>query len=380
MGKVVVMNVCAKHPPYDGRVYQKISKTLLKCGYEVHNTSPNIDSGVTEDGIFLHGFRQGKGLLNRIGSFSRLKKSIEEVKPDCMFCHEPDALMVAYRYYRKEKKRRNTKLFFDCHEAYEHWFDNITPIKTINRIAGVILMRIINYTVSRIDGVTSVNNTMTERFKKYNSNSYFLPSVYKIDNSDDYIENGSTEVVYMGQFGNSKQKEMLLKAAKILKEKGILVKVTIIGGEKRSDINADSFESIVQKEHLEEYFDIKGWMPAEEAFNLLPKYGVGMMRFDSYTMPGNYAMPNKLFEYMAYGLAILSCKLNLEIKQIIEENQCGILLEKEDGEDLANALLYIKEHTHNIIQMKYNSFRVTAEKYNWDSYKSLLRQLVEGNP
>lgn len=375
MTKKIVMNVCAKHPPFDGRVYDKISKTLLSCGYEVHNSSPNIESEITDDGIYLHGFKQGKGLIRRIKSLSELKKLIKTVHPDCMICHEPDALFTAYKYYKKEKKR-NIRLYFDCHEAYEHWFDSATSIKPFNRLVSHILMSKINRTVSKIDGVTSVNNTMTDRFKKYNKNSFFLPSVYKMDNTNDYVENNSTELVYMGQFGKSKQIEMFVGAAKILKERGINSRITIIGGNKNGKRIPGSLEDIVEKEHLKEYFVFKGWMPRETAFRELTKYGVGIMRFDSYTMPGNYAMPNKLFEYMSMGLAILSCQLNIEIAKVIQENNCGVLIESETAEALADALIYVKDHSNEIIHMKHNAYLATVEKYNWTKYKDLLRRLI----
>ena len=378
MKNKVVMNVCAKHPPFDGRVYDKESKTLLKCGYEVHNSSPNITSQLTKDGIYLHGFPQGTGIIQRIKSLSALRKVIEEVHPDSMTCHEPDALFVAYNYYKAEKRKRRIRLYFDCHEAYEHWFDNATKYNVLNKCAGKILMTMINQTVARIDGVTSVNNTMTQRFKKYNSNSYFLPSVLKTDSNVDYESNHSSDLVYMGNFGASKQVEMFTGAAKILKEKGIKIKIAIIGGTKEEERNEESFENIVERENLQEYFDIKGWMPREKAFSELKQYGVGIMRFDSYTMPGNYAMPNKLFEYMSFGLAILSCDLNIEIKHIIEEHNCGILIENETAEALANAMIYIKDHPDAIESMKQNSYMATAEEYNWQSYEKLLKHMVEG--
>lgn len=377
MSKNVIMNVCAKHPPFDGRVYDKISKTLVRCGYEVHNTSPNIESALTDDGIYLHGFQQGKGMLQRIRSLSALRKVIEKVKPDCMICHEPDALFAAYKYYKKEKKKRAVKLYFDCHEAYEHWFDHATKIKPFNRLVGIVLMAMINGTVKKIDGVTSVNHTMTERFKKYNGNSHFLPSVYKTDNLVTYEENHSTDLVYMGQFGKSKQIEMFIGAAKILKRKGIICPITIIGGVKSGEKVPGSLEDIAEKEQLQDYFVFKGWMPREEAFAELSKYGVGIMRFDSYTMPGNYAMPNKLFEYMSFGLAILSCRLNIEVEKIIEENNCGVLIESETASALAKAMIYIKQHPLEIEQMKQNAYMAAAEKYNWKNYEGLFKQLIE---
>ena len=183
----------------------------------------------------------------------------------------------------------------------------------------------------------------------------------------------------MGQFGKSKQIEMFVGAAKILKSKGIVCTITIIGGNKSGERVPGSLEDIVEKEQLQEYFVFKGWMPREEAFAELSNYGVGIMRFDSYTMPGNYAMPNKLFEYMSLGLAILSCRLNVEIKRIIEENKCGVLIESETAEALAEAMIYIKNHPVEIEQMKRNAYMATAEKFNWKTYEALLKNLVEGS-
>lgn len=295
-----------------------------------------------------------------------------------MICHEPDALFIAYKYYKKEKRKRLVRLIFDCHEAYEHWFDNVTRCKTINTMIGKILMFTINQVVKKIDAVTSVNNTMTERFKKYNRNSFFLPSVYKLDNTWNYISNQNTDLVYMGSFGKSKQAEMFIGAAKILKEKGILAKIAIIGGSRPDEKNSNSFEAVVEKEGLEEYFDYLGWLKREEAFNKLGEYGVGIMRFDSYTMPGNYAMPNKLFEYMSYGLAILCCGLNIELKAIIEKYKCGVVIESETAEALAEAIIYIKNNPQAIENMKNNSYMATIEEYNWQNYEQLLKHIIEG--
>ena len=163
----------------------------------------------------------------------------------------------------------------------------------------------------------------------------------------------------------------------LIPAKGIPCKITIIGGNKSGEVKPGSLEDIVKKEQLQDYFSFKGWMPREEAFKELKKYGVGIMRFDSYTMPGNYAMPNKLFEYMTLGLAILSCQMNVEIKKVIDENECGILIESETSEALADAMIFIKDNPERILKMKRNSYEATVKKYNWNSYKELLRRLVE---
>lgn len=379
---MIVMNVCAKHAPYDKRVYDKIGIQLTKIGYEVHSSAPNIQDIVTDQGIHLHGFFQGKGIINRLKSSKNLYKIIESVKPDCMICHEPDALWIAYRYYKKEKKRRKIRLVFDCHEAYEIWFtvyNNITPIKIVNRCIDFIIDKRIKHYVKRIDAVTSVNHTMAERYSHYNINSYMIPSI----NSDDVkcetiIQQNDIKFVFYGAFAQSRQIEMMMGAAQLLKKNGIVCEMGVIGGEPDQE-SKDRFIQLAKNKGVAEYFHYWGWLDKQQSIECMKQYSVGLMRFDSYVMPGNYAMPNKLFEYMANGLAILGCKENVEIAKVVNENNCGYLIEKETAESLYEGIKWFLNNPKELIMMQQNGQRASIEKYNWNHYRQVLQVVVEGS-
>lgn len=379
MNGIKILNLCAKHPVFDGRVYDKISLTLRDRDYEVHNTSPNAETFVSKDNIHIHGFKQEKGFIKRILSLKLLYKLCFDISPDFIFAHEPDALFIGFIYYIRNKKK--SQLYFDCHEAYEIYYNEKTPFKLLDSILNGLLMRVIDFIVKRIDGVTSVNNTMTERYSKINTNSFMLPSItssrYSISGFEPYQKLNSS--VYFGQYGNSKQKEMFLKAASILKSKGIKHKITIIGGEDVNGSTDQSFETYVNKKNLSSYFEFYGWLDKEEAFKYIRQYPVGIMRFDSYTMPGNFAMPNKIFEYMSNGLAILGCEKNIEIAKIINMEKCGILIPEETGECLAEAIIYINEHPDDILEMRKNAFSASQTKYNWNFYGDLLETIISKN-
>ncbi|MDO4564033.1 MAG: glycosyltransferase [Clostridia bacterium] len=373
-----VLNVCAKHPPFDGRVYKKIGLTLRDLGYGVHSTAPNAKDETTKDDITIHGFTQKKGILGRIASHKALYRLCSEIKPDVMIAHEPDALFVAYKYYKRERKRRKIKLIFDCHEAYEHWHDQKLGLPFLEKRMNQIVMSAINRKIARIDGVTSVNQTMTENFAKFNTNSWMLPSVpskqYALAGINEKVQRNST--VFFGQFGVSRQKEMLLCAAEILKNKGINHTIAIIGGDGKSEEDS-LFMREAQKRGVSEYFHFYGWMESERAYKVLSEYAVGMMRFDSYTMPGNYALPNKLFEYMAYGMAVIACSENIEEAGIIRESDCGVLIESETGDALAEGIIKAWADPDALERMRKNAFCAIREKYNWDVYGEVLRNIIE---
>lgn len=376
MQKIRVANVCAKHPADDKRVYDKLSITLIERGYEVHNTSPNILSTVTKDGVNLHGFEQKPGFLNRLLSLRGLYKLCVRIHPDAMLAHEPDALVVAYLYYSLNRKRQGVRLIFDCHEAYEYWFTGKLGFPLFEKLINSFVVATINGIVRRIDGVTSVNQTMTDRFAKMNKNSHMIPSVTASECTAGINQQGKNyNVAFFGYFGHSRQKSMLLEATDILKQKGVECSIGIIGGE-HSGNNNESFEELVSRKGLSDYFVFHGWLPREQAFEQLRLYGVGMMRFDSYTMPGNYALPNKMFEYMANGLGVLACEKNIEVGAIIRENKCGLLIPDETGESLADALQYIKCHPEKVIQWQKNALLASQLKYNWEIYGDVLESVV----
>ena len=298
MKQTRILNLCAKHAVDDGRVYHKLGKTMVSYGYLVHNTSPNVESHISIDNIHIHGFLQRAGFVNRVFSLKRLYNICVEVAPDVIFAHEPDALIIGYIFYVRNKKKYSTKLFFDCHEVYEYWFDGKTRSKYLNTLLNFFIKNLINILVSRITGVTSVNNTMTERFKKINQNSYMIPSITAEENLPNSIDSPKLKScsVFFGQFFLTEFKQMLIDAATILKENGIHHCISIIGGERGMGEGSTTFEKMIKEKDLTDYFKFFGWLNRNESFKLMRQYPIGIMRFDSFYTKDNYGMPNKIFE------------------------------------------------------------------------------------
>ena len=76
--------------------------------------------------------------------------------------------------------------------------------------------------------------------------------------------------------------------------------------------------------------------------------------------------PNKLFNYITLGLAVLSVDL-LAITQIIQETNCGIILQKRDAPLLAQELMKLLNDKATLSALQQKSIIATEEKYNWES-------------
>ena len=88
------------------------------------------------------------------------------------------------------------------------------------------------------------------------------------------------------------------------------------------------------------------------------------------------AMPNKLFEYMAAGLPIISSNFPLW-KGIVEGNQCGITVNPLKPEDIAKAIVCFHNNPKLRKKMGKNGRQSVIEKYNWDKENKKLFQVYE---
>jgi glycosyltransferase involved in cell wall biosynthesis len=97
--------------------------------------------------------------------------------------------------------------------------------------------------------------------------------------------------------------------------------------------------------------------------------------------PYHTAFPRKMFEYMACGLPIIASNLKA-INRMITDTNCGILVEPDNPEAFAKAVIYLINHREEALVMGENGRQAVMENYNWAGeaqkllklYRSLLNK------
>ncbi len=82
---------------------------------------------------------------------------------------------------------------------------------------------------------------------------------------------------------------------------------------------------------------------------------------------------NKIYEYMAGGLAIIASNLPTW-KEIIEGRSFGITVNPKSPRDIASAVDYLLDNPEVLNQMSENGFKAFNEIYNWDIEKEKFLQ------
>ena len=101
---------------------------------------------------------------------------------------------------------------------------------------------------------------------------------------------------------------------------------------------------------------------------------VGLLPFSA-ELGYDLALPNKLFEYMAAGLAVLSSDL-IELRRIVDEERVGRLFDGSPS-GLARELEWFLDHPDELLEMRTRAHSAAQQRYNWAAQENVL---VEAYP
>lgn len=121
--------------------------------------------------------------------------------------------------------------------------------------------------------------------------------------------------------------------------------------------------------------DYLGWQDRKDITLLLGRARVGLVVL--HPIP-NYLLsyPVKLFEYMAAGLPVIASDFPLW-RDIIEDANCGIMVEPFNTNALATSIQWLIEHPEEAEEMGKRGQKAVISKYNWGKEAEKLLELYK---
>jgi glycosyltransferase involved in cell wall biosynthesis len=165
--------------------------------------------------------------------------------------------------------------------------------------------------------------------------------------------------LHIGSLGYIHNCSYIIDAAIFLKDLGYEDKINIVfigDGIERRDL-----EKVVTEKGIENVF-FMGSLPKHN----LP-YWLVYAKATLFTTLNNSVQdtssPNKIFDSFASGLPIIQTTQGW-IKDLVDEYNCGINVNPEKPEEMANAMIYLIENDRNRIEMGENAFHLAKTKFN----------------
>lgn len=360
-----VCHITTVHPRTDTRIFLKYCKIFAQnygscslivadgkgsCQNELVNV---LDVGKSRNALFRVIF----------GSFRVVRKALN-IDVDVYHLHDPE-LVFAGIFLRL----LNKTVIMDIHEdAPNQMKDKHYLCSSIRNIFALTLFLLEKILFRFFSGLVSATPHLKKLYRKYNNNiigiyNYLLLSelkndVHVIQNSQSY------KICFVGGIEEGRGIRQLIDSLPYINPKVEL----ILGG----NFPDQDFLKILKKSKGWAYVDYRGYLTRDDMEKVFSECVIGVVPF----LPARNhinSLPNKIFEYMGAGLAILGSDFKYW-KMIIEENETGYCVDTTDRMLIASQIKLMLDDEAGLKKMGENGVHLVKTKYNWDSQmESLLR-------
>ena len=374
---VKVCMITTAHSPLDNRIFYKEAISLMKAGYEVSVigcTKSRIEG--EKNGIDIIGLEKGAGLKSNLLLWSDLAHEALNKDADIYHCHEPESFFVAL-YLRLFHGK---KIVYDVHEYYI----DVIPLASLPmKMFLSFMLYLVEPLFCRFaEAVITADDGIAKRYFKFIKDVYVIfnfPTFDVFIDVDSIIRNekypGNFVMIYVGGLSEERGILELIKATHEASKVHPEVKLVIIG-EFRTKNFRDICIEYVRSNGLGDNVEFLGYVPHKEVPEYINASNVGTALFHPTRRFAKTAYPIKLFEYMICGKPVLVSNLPA-IRKIIEESECGLLVDPMNIYEVAKAIIFMLEHPQDTKAMGYSGRRAVQNKYNWLKMETELLKLYK---
>lgn len=167
-------------------------------------------------------------------------------------------------------------------------------------------------------------------------------------------------IVYVGDLTEARGVPSVVFAIRKLLDGGDRFKLVIVGTGRYEE----AIRASVRENNVSESVEFLGFVPHEGLPTVLGNCDIGIIPHIG-TRHNNLTLPNKIFDYMAVGLPVVTTDLK-PIERIVEETGAGIVYRGGKINTLVDALRHLKDSAIRD-RMRKSGLVAVAKHYNWQN-------------
>jgi len=365
-----IIHLTTAHPRYDARIFIKEVKTLavsfshnivLMVADGKGNEKDEKSGASIYDLGRLPGGRLGRLFFGSWRSFIEIRK----YKPVIIHFHDPELIPIAMLL-----KIVGGKVVYDIHEDLPRQILSKDWIPaTFRKPIAFFMTGIETLAASIFDAIVPATPKIAARFHENKTKMIQnFPIVTEVSLTAPIpYEKRPFAFAYPGYISKYRGIHEVVQALHLIKDiEGIRLD---LAGEFSPPILVEELRALPGWELVTYH----GWISRERLSHLLGSARAGLVLH--HPIPNEIdAQPIKLYEYMSAGLPILASDFPL-LKQIIEGERCGLLVDPLDPEAIAAAMRWIIDHPVEAEAMGQRGRQAVLRVYNWDKEAAKLIDL-----
>lgn len=358
---MIIVHFTSVHPRTDTRIRVKQTAFLAKStSAKVMLFVQDGQGSETDEYMGVQVVDIGPKPVNRIarmikGSFC-MWQALRRVRPDVAHFHDPELIPVGLAL-----RLSRIKVVYDVHENVpetimkREWIPRLfrkaisVCMAGLEKIAGKLFDRIVVVTPAIGRRFPETKTVMVQNFPIKGE----LASIQGRPYSDrPYV------FTYVGGLTRERAAIEMVEALAYINYKA-KVKLHLAG-----NFRPTSLQKKLEKKTGWNSVIFHGWANREDMAAILGQSRAGLVLF--HPAPNHLdSQPNKLFEYMSAGIPVIASDFPLW-REIVDGSGCGLLVNPQDPEAIAQAMNWILDNPQKAQQMGENGKLAVEEIYNWE--------------
>jgi glycosyltransferase involved in cell wall biosynthesis len=273
-------------------------------------------------------------------------------------------------------RRSGAKLVYDSHELYVER----NRKNTASRVGKFLLSQLESFLIRRTDAVITVNESIADELsRRYRIRT---PTVVMNTPSRTFHPVNRNVTSLRESLGIKSDYRLLLYAGLITFNRGLENLIQSLVYLPDCHLVFMGYGNDEYKKHLleltrrigvESRVSFFGPVPPDEVTIYAASADLGVAPIENACLSYYYCSPNKVFEYIQAGLAVVASDFP-ELRRVIHQHDIGYTFNPDDPRDISRAVNYIFENPEHWQRMKQNTL-TASQYYNWENESKKLLNL-----
>jgi glycosyltransferase involved in cell wall biosynthesis len=366
------MHICqitSMHRWNDDRIYERACRCLVDLGHQV-TLIAIAEKDCIVNGVEVIALKPRTGWKRRWHSSKEALEIAKKVEADVYHFHDPDLLP-----WMNKLSADGKVVVYDVHENYVARFQMWGIWRPVSYLLEKFYRCYENYCVRKYSGIVVVSESVGELFYDNFKKSVVVQNVPYIERFSDLDVTKDSEkpvIIYTsGTHSDARNCIPTVESAALLDKNSGDFEFQFVGRYEPENYKELMYEKVCELK-LDSQVLLLGMLPWEDNFKRTATAGIGCVFYAD--NPNNrVTIPNRLFEYMFCGVAVIAHDFP-ELKRVVEEENCGVLVDSSSPESIANGLRKILMEPTEMVAMGKRGRDAVSRYYN---FKTQCLAMVE---
>jgi glycosyltransferase involved in cell wall biosynthesis len=355
-----IAHLTSAHPRHDVRIFARQCRSLAAAGHQVTLVVADGNGEEMRDGVAITDAGRSRSRFARMtGATYRVFTKAKALEADVYQLHDPELLPVGLAL-----KKAGNRVIFDAHEDVPLQILAKDYLPAFMRPAVSASFAVFErLACRRLDAVIAATPAIREKFARIGIRTQTVAN-FPLEDEFAAVMSGNTkaaEVCYVGAISRIRGIRQVVEAIGLCRADVRLNLVGALGDGLKAELAC-----LPGWQKVNAY----GFLPRREVARVLARSAAGLVTF----LPSpnhTAAQPNKMFEYMAAGIAVIASDFPLW-REIVEGTQSGICVDPSDPVAIAAAIDRVAGNPEEMRRMGANGYRAVMTCYNWRSEERKL--------